>query len=315
MNFRTHLTNLFEGVMIALDAIRSNKARAGLTILGIAVGVLVVTVMSAAVHGINAGVSKSMAAAGPTVILVAGINGAGGIDLLVDKALGRPAGVRSALTRIFAPVVLLSGFLNNTPVVATMIPAINTWARRIGISPSKLMIPLSYSAILGGMLTLIGTSTNLVVNGQYQAMTGEPGFTLFSITAVGLPAAIAGLALMWLFFPKWLPDRKLDAVFENPREFTVEVAVAHDGPLVGKTVQQAGLRHLIRVYLVEIERDGTVVTAVEYDPADQNYEPLQENLERLRGMTDEAGRQTLSLNGNLIDPECSCCIIAPENNV
>lgn len=195
-------------------------------------------------------------------VVAAGIHGSGGIDLLVNKVLGQPKSVRSALGRIFVPVILLSGFLNNTPVVATMIPAVHAWSRKIRIPPSKLMIPLSYTAILGGTLTMIGTSTNLVVNGQYQSLTGETGFSLFSITAVGIPVALSGLAFIWLFFPKWLPDRSDKQAFGNLREFTLEVTVAPNGPLVGKNVVQAGLRHLKRVYLIEIERQGTIVTAV-----------------------------------------------------
>ena len=194
-------------------------------------------------------------------VVAAGIHASGGIDLLVNKVLGMPTNARSAITRLFPPVVLLSGFLNNTPVVATMIPAIHAWSRKINIPPSKLMIPLSYTAILGGTLTMIGTSTNLVVNGQYQELTGEEGFSLFSITAVGLPVTLAGLAFIWFFLPKWLPDRSEKKAFANLREFTLEVAVAETGPLVGKTVVEAGLRNLDRVYLVEIERKGTIITA------------------------------------------------------
>ena len=106
-------------------------------------------------------------------VVAAGIHHSGGVDLVVHHLLRSPRTVRSAQARIAFPVALLSGFLNNTPVVATMIPAVHAWSRKIGISPSKLMIPLSYSAILGGTLTLIGTSTNLVVNGQYQQLTGD----------------------------------------------------------------------------------------------------------------------------------------------
>ncbi|RNF49066.1 TRAP transporter large permease subunit [Marinomonas hwangdonensis] len=195
-------------------------------------------------------------------VVAAGVYGSGGVDLLVNKVLGQPTSVRSALCRIFPPVVLLSGFLNNTPVVATMIPAIHAWARKIKIPPSKLMIPLSYTAILGGTLTLVGTSTNLVINGQYQALTGEAGFSLFSITAVGIPVALAGMAFIWLFLPRWLPDRSEKQAFGNLREFTLEVTVDPSGPLVGKTVQGANLRQLERVYLVEVERQGTILTAV-----------------------------------------------------
>lgn len=198
-------------------------------------------------------------------VVAAGIQGAGGVDLLVNRLLGRPQTERAALWRIIAPVVALSGFLNNTPVVATLIPAITRWARRIDIAPSKLMIPLSYAAILGGTLTMIGTSTNLVINGQYQVMTGQPGFSLFSITAAGLPVALAGAAFMLLFFPRLLPDRRDHPGFDNPREFTLEVAVTAGGPLVGQTISQAGLRHLRRVFLVEIERDGQLISVVQPD--------------------------------------------------
>ncbi len=195
-------------------------------------------------------------------VVAAGIHHSGGVDLLVHYLLRSPRTVRGAQARIAFPVALLSGFLNNTPVVATMIPAIHAWSRKIGISPSKLMIPLSYSAILGGTLTLIGTSTNLVVNGQYQHLTGKPGFSIFSITPVGLPVAIVGLLAMLVFLPRLLPDRKDQQKFGSMREFTLEVAVAVNGPLVNKTVGEAGLRELERLYLVEIERDGSVVTAV-----------------------------------------------------
>ena len=195
-------------------------------------------------------------------VVAAGMHASGAIDLLVNNLLGRPETSRAALNRMFWPVAFLSSFLNNTPVVATMIPAIYSWSRKIGISPSKLMIPLSYTAILGGTVTLIGTSTNLIVNGQYQVLTGEPGFSLFSITAVGLPVAIAGFLCMWLFFPKLLPDRTQGQVFSNVREFTLEVSIAPDGPLVGKTIEQAGLRHLQRVYLIEIERSGVALAVV-----------------------------------------------------
>ncbi|WP_232325104.1 SLC13 family permease [Microbulbifer agarilyticus] len=195
-------------------------------------------------------------------VVATGIHASGGIDMLVKHVLGRPKGTRSAMLRVFAPVVALSGYLNNTPVVATMIPALNAWAKRIDIAPSKLMIPLSYGAILGGTLTLIGTSTNLVVNGQYQAITGNEGFSLFSIAAVGLPAALVGVAFMLIFFPRWLPDRREKTPFGNLREFTLEVAIDGNGPLVGQTVEDAGLRGLRRVYLVEIERDNHVITPV-----------------------------------------------------
>lgn len=195
-------------------------------------------------------------------IVAAGLHASGGVDIMVKSFLGSPKTVRRSYLRIFTPVVFLSAFLNNTPVVATMIPGLLAWSKRINISPSKIMIPLSYTAILGGTITLIGTSTNLVVNGQYQTLTGEAGFSIFSITIIGLPVAICGLVFMWLFFPKWLPDIGKSHAFENVREFTLEVMVESNGPLVGQSIQQAGLREQKSVYLVEIERNGTLLTAV-----------------------------------------------------
>ena len=195
-------------------------------------------------------------------VVASGIHHSGGVDLLVHHLLGNPRSVRRAQARIALPVTLLSGFMNNTPVVATMIPAVHAWSRKIDISPSKLMIPLSYAAIFGGSLTMIGTSTNLVVNGQYQQLTGSEGFSIFAITKVGLPVAVIGIAAILLFLPRWLPDRKDQQKFGSVKEFTLEVAVAQEGPLVGKTVGEAGLRELDRLYLVEIERNGSVVTAV-----------------------------------------------------
>ncbi len=217
-------------------------------------------------------------------VIAAGLQGAGSIDMLTGKLLGRPRSVRSALGRIFGPVVLLSAFLNNTPIVATMIPAIHSWCRKIQIAPSKLMIPLSYSAILGGTLTMIGTSTNLVLNAQYQALSGGPGFSLFAITPLGLPVALVGLLLMWLFFPRWLPERSDQQAFANLREFTLEVCVAPGGPLVGKTIVEAGLRDLERLYLAEIERQGSIITAV----------PSQERLHSSDRLTFAGDTQAIS---------------------
>ncbi len=196
-------------------------------------------------------------------IVAAAIRASGGVDLVVERILGRPTTPRSALVRLMLPVVGLSAFLNNTPVVATMIPAVSQWARRIKVPSSALMIPLSYASILGGTITLIGTSTNLVVNGQYQALTGKPGFSLFDISPIGLIAALVGTVFVVFAAPRLLKVRRTpEQTFADTRSFTFEVAVARDGPLVGKTIQQAGLRHLERIYLAEIEREGSVITAV-----------------------------------------------------
>lgn len=210
-----------------------------------------------------AGFSNSgLITVGAMFAVAGGLHASGGIDLLVNKLLGKPRTTRAALIRMFLPLVPLSAFLNNTPVVATMIPAVTAWCRKIGVAPSKLMIPLSYVSMVGGTLTLIGTSTNLVVDGQYQVLTGEAGFGIFSITKIGIPVALVACAFMILVMPRLLPDRSAVKPFANVREFTVEVAVDPKGPLVGLTIEGAGLRGLERLYLVEITRGDTVLSAV-----------------------------------------------------
>lgn len=195
-------------------------------------------------------------------VIVAGIRETGGVEFLVSKVLGRPRTLPRAQTRLMLPTLFISAFLNNTPVVATFIPAVLVWSRRLNLTPSRLLIPLSYASILGGTCTLIGTSTNLAVNGLWIKRTGS-GLDIFDVTWVGLPVAIAGFTYVLLFGRRLLPDRKSpSAGFANPREYTVEMRVSEQGPLVGKTIEAAGLRHLQGLFLVEIDRDGTIIPSV-----------------------------------------------------
>lgn len=200
---------------------------------------------------------------GVLYIVVAAVRETGGIDWLANRVLGRPKTVAGAQARLMGPVAVLSAFLNNTPVVALFIPAVDDWARRLRFSPSKLMLPLSYAAILGGMCTLIGTSTNLVVNGLMIAETDNPGLGMFDIAWLGLPCALVG-ALVVLVLGRWLlPERKSVAErLQNPREYTMEMMVEVGGPLVGKSIDEAGLRNLPSAYLAEIDRDGDILAAV-----------------------------------------------------
>jgi di/tricarboxylate transporter len=252
-------------------------------------------------------------------VVAAGIRASGGVDLVVNHLLGRPKGQRGAMARLAAPVIGLSGFLNNTPVVATMIPAVTRWAKQLNLPASSLMIPLSYASILGGTLTLIGTSTNLVVNGQFQTLTGDSGFHLFDITAVGLVAAVAGMAFLLLLGPKLLPARRSpDETFADMRSFTFEVAVAHDGPLVGKSIADAGLRHLQRIYLVEIERHGSVLTAVSPEDTLQGGDRLVFvgetdaiiDVLRINGLVPSVGREPV-IERNVPERKLVEAVVAP----
>ncbi|MGF1755830.1 SLC13 family permease [Vibrio makurazakiensis] len=198
-------------------------------------------------------------------VVAAGIYHSGGINFIVNRLLGNPKTVRGALLRIFLPVAPLSAFLNNTPVVATMLPAMIAWSNKTNIAPSRLLIPLSYTAILGGTVTQIGTSTNLIVNGQYQSLTGESAFGLFDITIISLPVAILGMLFIYILSPLLLPDTRENKPLSKVREFTLEVCVTKDGALDGKSIKEAGLRSLKGLFLVEIERGDSVLPTVSPD--------------------------------------------------
>ncbi|WP_346797146.1 SLC13 family permease [Halomonas sp. Bachu 37] len=196
-------------------------------------------------------------------VLVASIRETGGIDLIIRYVLGHPVGERGALTRLLLPVASLSGFLNNTPVVATYIPAVMSWSQRLRLSPQRLLMPLSFASILGGTVTLFGTSTNLVVHGLLIDRYPELEMGLFDLAWVGVPVAIAGLVYLIMLGPRLLPAREgVAKAFANPREFTIEMEVEPEGVLVDRTVEEAGLRHLQELFLIEIERAGNVVSVV-----------------------------------------------------
>jgi di/tricarboxylate transporter len=196
-------------------------------------------------------------------VVVSGLEETGGTAWVSQALLGRPRSVAHAQIRLMAPVVALSAFLNNTPVVAMFIPAVQDWAKRHNISTSQLMIPLSYAAIAGGTCTLIGTSTNLVVNGLLLKETKVPGLGFFDIAWVGVPTMLMTIAFTALFGRRLLPERQsMISRLADAREYTVEMLVEPNSPLDGKTIEDAGLRQLPGMYLVEVDRDGHILPAV-----------------------------------------------------
>ena len=208
-------------------------------------------------------------------VVAAGLKETGAVQWIARLLLGHPKTEKGAQLRMLAPTGILSGFMNNTAVVAMFIPAIQDWAQRLGIPSSRLLLPLSYAAILGGTCTLIGTSTNLVVDGMLQARLGI-NLGLFELAWVGVPLLLVGGCYLVLVASRILPDRGgMREELEQVREYGVEVEVDAAGPLVGKTVAQAGLRALNYGYLTEIDRGGRLITAVEPDrmlqPGDRLY--------------------------------------------
>jgi di/tricarboxylate transporter len=207
--------------------------------------------------------NSGMLTVGVLFVVVTGLKETGGIDWIASRLLGRPRTERRALLRVITPVWGLSVFLNNTPVVAMMIPAVQDWSKRLGISTSKLMIPLSYAAILGGTCSLIGTSTNLVVAGLVIAHTDLKPLGMFDITRVGLPVALLGAVYMVLLLPRLLKAKRASGeVLSDSREYAMELVVPEGSSMAGRSVEQAGLRSLPGCFLVEVEREGEILSAV-----------------------------------------------------
>ncbi len=196
---------------------------------------------------------------GALFVVARAVSKTGAIRPLTRSLLGETGSVRRPLLRMLVPTTFASGFMNNIPLVAMMIPEVSAWARKRGSDVSRFLLPLSYAAILGGLLTIIGTSTNLVVAGQMSG-AGLESFGFFELGLVGLPIVIIGVPLVIAMAPKVLgKTRPKRPGIEDAKDFFIEMEVEPGGPLDGRTVDEAGLRHLQGVFLVSVDRQDAVI--------------------------------------------------------
>ncbi|MAO64236.1 MAG: SLC13 family permease [Balneola sp.] len=205
-------------------------------------------------------------------IVAAGLKETGAIQFIVQRVMGNAKTVKKAQLRIMSPVMVMSAFLNNTPIVASFIPALERWSRISQIPVSKILIPLSYAAILGGTCTLIGTSTNLIINGLMIEEGSVRSLGILEPALIGIPCAIAGFIYLFFLGDRLLPERgsSMDT-FKDPREYTIEMIVEEESSLAGKTIEDAGLRNLPGLFLIEIQRNSRTIPAV------GPYEKIREN--------------------------------------
>lgn len=194
-------------------------------------------------------------------VLAGAVDRTGALEPVVSRLLGAPNGVRSDLARLVIPSAGASAFLANTPIVAMLVPAVTRWADEQQRSASMFLIPLSYATILGGTVTAIGTSTNLVASGLLDE-AGMGPLRLFELAKIGLPLAIVGLGVIVVFAPILLPERRRPRDVQSGRSFSVAMIVERGGAVDGLSVDEAGLRHLRGVYLVEIDREGMTIAPV-----------------------------------------------------
>ena len=209
--------------------------------------------------------SSTVVLIGALFVVVCGLVHTGFLQWVVRYCLGSPKSYNKAIVRLMLPVAALSSFLNNTAVVALFTGVVRLWAKKLGIAPSKLLIPLSYASGMGGICTLIGTPPNLLISGFYTKETGI-ALSLFTPTLVGLFCLIVGV-LSIIALSRFLPVRQSpEDALQGTGEYTIELMVPTMSPLVGKTVKEAGLDNVDGGHLIEIIRmDREVITAVEDD--------------------------------------------------
>ncbi|MGQ3643149.1 SLC13 family permease [Ornithobacterium rhinotracheale] len=248
-------------LLVLVVGLATDKVRSSMLFLLSALVLMVFNVLDPKTF-LSSFANKSIAIIFVLILLTSAINFNYNIVKYLDKIFTQENKPKYFLFQTTSWVSFISAFMNNTPIVALMIPYITHWSKRHGQAPSKFLIPLSYAAITGGMLTTIGTSTNLVLNGFIESR-GIKAFTMFDFLLPGLVTCVACLIFMVFFAYKILPARKsaID-IKENLKEYLVEISLKPNAQVVGHTVEEAGLRNLLGVYLVEIFRDGKTISPV-----------------------------------------------------
>ena len=196
-------------------------------------------------------------------IVVAALRETGAMAWISQWVLGRPRTLAGAQAKLMLVTGALSSVINNTPVVALFVPVAQEWAARRGFSISKLLLPMNHIVILAGMCTLVGTSTNLIVNSLLIKSVPDAGLGLFDLAWVGLPLTAVGFLYVFLFGRRLLPDRQGPVEqLENAKEYSVEARVLPGGPLVGHSIAEVGLRSMKYAFVLDISRGERLLTAV-----------------------------------------------------
>jgi di/tricarboxylate transporter len=243
-----------------------NKIGAGLTFV-IAIAILGTTGILTP-HEMLAGFANEQIAIIVMLLLIGEIvRKTGMLDAMFERIFSETTSYRGFMSKLMILVSGFSAFLNNTPLVAILMPYTRNWSKKNNIAPSKLLIPLSYAAILGGSATLIGTSTNLVVAGMVadqEIIQDLKPLEIFDFSIVGVTMIILGITYLIIMGNRLLPDVK--STIDNPegvnREYFAEVKIVNGNDLKGKTVEEAGLRNLQGLFLVEIIREGYSIRPV-----------------------------------------------------
>lgn len=273
-------------IVFMLGALASGRAAADAIVLAVVVALMALRILTPA-EALTGFANPGVLTVGCLFVVAAGLKETGAVAMLTSRLLGTPRTALAAQARLVLPVAAASAFINNTPIVAMFLPVLSGLARRTGISPSLLFLPLSYAAILGGVCTLIGTSTNVVVSGLIQSHNARtvalgapaddaallPPLGMFTISPVGTPVAIAGLVYIVALGRRLLKPRRPDggsaggtgSPAAGSRQYTTAMRVGADSTVAGRSVEGAGLRGLPGLFLARIERSSHSIIAVAPD--------------------------------------------------
>lgn len=209
--------------------------------------------------------SSTVVLIGALFVVICGLVHTGFMQWVSRYCLGTPKTYRKAIVRLMFPVAALSSLLNNTAVVALFTGVVKIWSKKLGIAPSKLLIPLSYASGMGGICTLLGTPPNLLISGFYTKETGI-ALSIFTPTLVGLFCLVVGV-LSVIALSRLIPERKSpEDALQSTDGYTMELMVPTMSELVGKTIKEAGLDNIKGGHLIEIIRmDSEVITALDED--------------------------------------------------
>lgn len=268
-------------VILVMSALMTNRVSTDVAMVGGLTLIMLAGILEP-VEAVRGFAHPAVVIIGGMFVIAAGLEETGAMEMLAQRLLGRPKTLHTAQLRLMGPVAAMSAFMNNTPIVAAYLPIVSDWAKKLRISPSKLFLPLSYAGIFGGLCTMIGTSSNITVNELYLAhidqaaqegaawidefgisTSAQLGKQFWWMAVVGLPAAVIGTFFL-IATSRWLlPARKpaLDPT-GGERRYSVEMLVQPGAPIVGRTIEQAGLRHLPGLFLAEIERGDELLPAV-----------------------------------------------------
>ena len=245
-------------VMAVIGVMLLTKVRADAIML-IAIGVLFATGVLDAKEFCSGFSSGTVVVTGVLGVIMAGLRYTGVLQWMMKHVFGLPERYPTALLRMMVPVSLLSAFISNTMLTMLFGNVLKRWARKLSIAPSKLYLPMVYAVQMGGVCTLIGTSTNIVVADLYENATGKT-MNMFSIFLPGALCLLVGVVFI-VAFRRWLPERKTpEEAFESTNDYTVELRVPSDNPNVCKTLGEAGLFHVKGGNLIAIHH-------FDYDPS------------------------------------------------